>query len=131
MPGKVTVVGFEPILRDLLVERLRDEFEIVAVPRDIDEALEAIRSIATDVVLFDGDVPTGDAGEIVAKLSLAGAAPIVVLSSGAFPGEESTTALLMAGARAVINKNAGPLPLDLGEAMGRTLTERLRAAAAS
>jgi DNA-binding NarL/FixJ family response regulator len=131
VPGKVIVVGFEPILRDLLAEELRDEFEVVAVPHNLDEALDAIRTVVADVVLFDGDLPTGNPDEIVTKLSLAGAAPIVVLSSQAFPGEPGTTALLMAGARAVIHKNAGPLPLDLGEAWGRTLAAQISQVAAS
>jgi two-component system chemotaxis response regulator CheB len=131
MPYRLVLIGCEPVLHDLLTERLRDSFEIVGTARTGSEALQIVRSAAADVVLLDADLPTGDPADLIAKLALVGAAPLVALSAHAAPGAPAGAALLMAGARAIVAKTAGPLMLDLEEEMGTTLVAALNSAASA
>src|SRR5580765_2009323 len=131
MPYRLVLVGCEPVLHDLLADRLRDTFEIVGAARTAAEALEVVRSAAADVVLLDADLPTGEPADLVAKLTLAGPAPLVALSGHAAPGAPGGAALLMAGARAIVAKTAAPLPLDLEDDMGTALVATLNSVASS
>ena len=131
MPKRLVLVGCEPVLHDLLADRLRDAFEIVGAARTAAEALEVVRCVAADVVLLDADLPTGEPADLVAKLALAGVVPLVALSGHAAPGAPAGAALLMAGARAIVAKTAGPLPLDLEGDMGTALVATLNSVASS
>lgn len=131
MPLKLVLIAFEPVLHDLLAERLCELFHIVGAPRGPDEALKLVRTIAADVLLVDADLPNGEAGDLVAKLSLVGQLPIIALSADAAPGGTGRAALLLAGADAVLAKPAGPLPLSLDGRLGDLLESALREAAAA
>jgi len=131
MPKKLVLVGCEPVLHDLLADRLRNAFEIVGAARTEAEALEIVRSAAADVVLLYADLSTGEPADLVAKLALVGAAALVALSGHAAPGAPGGAALLMAGARALVAKTAGPLPLDLEADLGTTLVATLNNVAPS
>ncbi len=126
MSPRLVLIGCEPVLHDLLAERLGEAFEIVGRASSADDALLVARSTPADVVLFDADLWKTDAATLVAKLTLVCAAPVVALSSRAAPGGKGCGALLDAGARAVVAKGSGQLPLDLiagvGEALVATLT---------
>lgn len=122
---RLVLIGCEPVLHDLLAERLGEAFEIVGRASSADDALLVVRSTPADVVLLDTDLWKTDPAALVSKLALVGAAPVVALSSRAAPGGKGCDALLGAGARAVVAKGAGQLPLDLIEGVGEALVATL------
>jgi chemotaxis response regulator CheB len=119
------------VLHDLLAERLGAAFDIVGRASSADDALLVVRSTPTDLVLVDADLWKTDAAALVSKLVLAGAAPVVAVSSRATPGGPGASALLTAGARAVVAKGAGQLPLDLIDGVGESLVTTLTRVASS
>lgn len=130
MSPRLVLIGCEPVLHDLLAERLGEVFAIVGRASSPDDALLVVRSTASDLVLFDADLWKTDAAALVSKLVLAGAAPVVALSARATPGGPGATALLNAGARAVVAKGTGQLPLDLIDGVGEALVTTLTRVAA-
>jgi DNA-binding NarL/FixJ family response regulator len=126
---KLIMIGFEPILHHLLRHRLEVDFAIVGAAWTAAEALALARDRFANVVLIDADSAGTRAADLIAKLSLVGRAPIVALSACAAPAKLDTAALLAAGARAIVHKAAGSLPLDLPNGLGeRLITVLLRVA---
>jgi chemotaxis response regulator CheB len=125
------LIGCEPVLHDLLADRLGEVFQIVGTASNADDALLVARSTAADVVLFDTDLWKSNPAELVAKLSLVSAAPLVALSARAAAGGAASAALLTAGAVAVVAKGSGQLPLDLVDGVGERLISTLKRVASS
>ena len=123
MSFKLVLIGCEPVLHGLLADWLSDAFQIVGAALTADNALSVTRSTIADVVLFDADLWKDEPADLIAKLVLIGAAPIVALSAHAAPGGPASAALLMAGARAIVAKTAGQLPLDLVDGFGGTVPQ--------
>jgi DNA-binding NarL/FixJ family response regulator len=123
---RLVLIAFEPVLHELLSRRLGNAFQIVGAARTPIEALAVARATSADAILVDADLTEGEPTDLVAKLVLVGAAPIVALSARAAPGRWEAAELLAAGARAVLHKTAGPLPLDLATELGDRLTATLR-----
>ena len=123
---KLILIGFEPDLQHLLSNRLGADFAIIGAAQTAAEALAIARDRFADVVLLDADSAGTRATDLISKLSLAGRAPIVVLSATAAPAMPETAALLAAGAGAVVHKTAGSLPLDLDHGLGERLITLLR-----
>ncbi|WP_156995298.1 response regulator [Elstera litoralis] len=113
----------------LLLDRLQGEFELLASATSVDAALAAARgAAATDRILIDTDSLPQDPATVIAKLALLGPAPILALSSAAAPGSATASALLRAGATALVAKPAGPLPLIWEGEDGAPLVQTLREA---
>lgn len=126
---RLVLIGFEPVLHALLLDRLQGEFEILASALSVDAGLAAARGAAvTDRILIDTDSAPQDPASLIAKLALVGPAPILALSSAAAPGSASASALLQAGATALVPKPAGPLPLLWETDGGAPLVQALREA---
>jgi chemotaxis response regulator CheB len=123
---RLLLIGDEPILHDLLRRRLNIPFHVSGEPCSHAAALAMARQADVDVVLVDADLGEADPTEVVAGLTLVCAAPVVAVSSTAGPGSAIAVALLQAGARAVLHKPAGRLPLDLDGAFGGILTATLQ-----
>lgn len=131
MSSRLVLISCEPVLHDLLVDRLQGDFQIVVAARSLDDALAVARSASADVILFDADLAKGEPADLIAKLTLVSAAPIVALSAHAPPGSVESAGILAAGARAIVAKPAGPLPLDLTGNLGETLVSSLQRVASS
>ena len=128
MPSKLVLICCDPILHDLLVDRLKDEFDIVGSARNSSDCLRVVRSHASDVILLDTEQLQEDPATLVSKLAIVTMAPIVVLSAHAARGGANCSALLSAGALTIVPKAAGPLTLDL-DGFGETLVSILTRAA--
>jgi len=116
---------------DLLVDCLRDGFEIVATAQTSEEGLQAARNNSADVVCIDADLLDGNASDLISRMTLVQAAPIVAVSAYGSPGGTSVDALLGAGARAVVSKPSGPVPLDLSGDFGMILISTIARAASA
>lgn len=118
---KLILVGFEPVLHHLLLDRLAADFAIAGAASTAAAALLLVRERSADVVLIDADSAGAGAADVISKLSLAGPAPIIALSASTAPAFLDATVLLAAGAQAVSHKPAGTLPLDLSDAFGNAV----------
>lgn len=126
---RLVLIGFEPVLHALLLDRLQEEFDILASALSVDAGLAAARGAAvTDRILIDTDSAPQDPASLITKLALVGPAPILALSSAAAPGSAFANALLQAGATALVAKPAGPLPLLWETDNGAPLIQALREA---
>jgi chemotaxis response regulator CheB len=128
---RLLLIGEEPVLHGLLHARLAGLFAVSGAPCTHALSLSAARGADADVTLVDADGWDGDPADLVAGLVLAGTAPVVALSSIAAFGSSAAAALFLAGARDVLHKPAGRLPLDLGGPFGDALAARLQQATRS
>ncbi|MGD0106651.1 MAG: hypothetical protein ABSC06_21820 [Rhodopila sp.] len=126
---RLLVIGDEPVLHALLCDRVGAAFDVSGHPGGHADALAMARMADVDVVLFDADLKDAVPPDVVAGIVLVCASPVVALSAVAGPGSAAAAALLLAGARAVLHKPAGRLPLDLGGRFGEHLTASLQQAA--
>jgi CheY-like chemotaxis protein len=126
---RLILIGFEPLLHELLAQRLGDEFELVGVALSAADAIAVARAHPADAILVDADAAGERPADLVAKLSLLNRAPIVALAATAGPGKQDMAALFAAGAHTVLPKPAGSLPLDLEGGLGERLVRLLRQAA--
>ncbi len=129
MPFRLLLVCCEQTLSHLLRDRLAGAFNVVGTATTPDEAIATARSVEADVILFDADLWNVEAVDLIAKLSLVSAAPILALSSHAAPGSLAGVAMLESGARSVVPKGRGQLPLDLSGERGEMLVAALTRAA--
>jgi CheY-like chemotaxis protein len=127
---RLLVLGDEPIAHGLLSARLSVEFEVSGEPCGHAESLAMARGADIDVVLIDADLRDADPEEFVASIALVCAAPAVALSAAASLGSAAAAALFLAGAKAVVHKPAGRLPLDLNGRFGEAVAAATRRTAA-
>jgi DNA-binding NarL/FixJ family response regulator len=125
---RLILVGFEPLLHELLARRLADDFELAGAALNAADAVAVARAHKTDAILVDADSAGDRPDDLVAKLSLLNRAPIVALATAAGPARPDVPRLLAAGAHAVLGKPAGTLPLDLEGGFGERLVRLLRQA---
>jgi len=109
----------------LLVDCLRDRFDIVAAAKTAEDGLHAARNHEVDVVCVDADLLESQASGLISRITLVQSAPIVAVSAYGAPGGATMDELLGAGARAVVSKPAGPLPLDFSGDFGMNLIATL------
>jgi chemotaxis response regulator CheB len=128
--GRLLLIGNDTVMHDLLRRRLSSAFDVSGEPCGHAAALAMARQADVDAVLVDADMKDADPAEVVAGIVLVCAAPLVTVSSAAGPGSAVSAALFQAGARAVVHKPAGRLPLDLDGVFGATLEATLRQVAA-
>jgi two-component system, OmpR family, KDP operon response regulator KdpE len=126
---RLLLLGEEPLLHALLHGRLGEAFDVSGKPGGHAEALAMARAADVNVILIDADLKDADPSEVVAGIAMVCAAPLVALSAAASPGSPAAAALFLAGARAVVHKPAGRLPLDLGGGFGQSLIGALHQAA--
>jgi CheY-like chemotaxis protein len=126
---RLILIGFEPLLHELLAQRLGDEFDLVGTALSAADAIAVARTHQADAILVDADAAGDHPDDLIAKLSLLNRAPIVALAATAGAGKADMAALLAAGAHAVLPKPAGPLPLDLEGGLGERMVRLLRQAA--
>ncbi len=125
----VVLIGFEPVMHDLLLDRLQADFLKLTAAIGLDAALSAARgATAADRLLIDIDGCPQEPAGVIAKLRLVSAAPIIVLSATVAPGSANASAFLQAGASALVTKPAGALPLVWSGEAGEPLLHALREA---
>jgi DNA-binding response OmpR family regulator len=126
---RLLLIGDDPVLHELLQGRLGETFDVLGETDGHAAALATARLATVDVVLVDADLKDTDPADLVAGLALICIVPLVALSAAAAPGTQAATALYRAGARTVLHKPAGRLPLDLTSDFGDTIVATLQAAA--
>lgn len=119
----ILVVDDEPELRTLLTTGLSGAGYNVATAADGGEALQALRTYASDLMILDLGLPTLSGFDVCRQVRRWSAIPIIVLS--VHDGEEDKVAALDLGANDYVTK-----PFGMGELLARVRVA-LRVAAAS
>ncbi len=107
---KVLVVEDSPVVREFLVHVLSADPDILVVgtAHDGEQAREAVRRLAPDVVTMDIHMPRLDGIEATRRIMESHPVPIVIVSGSSDPSEVATTFRAMAaGALAVLPRPAG------------------------
>jgi DNA-binding NarL/FixJ family response regulator len=102
----VLIVDGHQGVREALLRRLRHAggIQAVAAVGSIELAARLAQELAPDTVLYDPRTVEGDAVEAIGRLA-AGGRSVIVLTSSLGEGEE--TALVRAGAAAILLKGSG------------------------
>jgi two-component system chemotaxis response regulator CheB len=125
-PIRLMIVDDSPIARAVLSRMLssRKEFEVAALASGADEALDALRSIAVDIVLLDVEMPGTNGLEALPEILRRGhGARVLIVSSLCEHGGESTVRALALGAADTLPK---PGTGQFGGSFSDVLAERLR-----
>ena len=116
MNTRVFVVDDHAIFLSGLRSELGRSFEIVGEATDVDEAIDAIRTIKPDVVLVDVHMPGGGGAAIVAAI-VKDRAEVRFLALSVSDAAEDVIAVIRAGARGYVTKSISPA--DLAAAIRR------------
>lgn len=117
---RLMIADDDPVVQSVLGTSLGDEFEIVGVAVDSDEAIELAKSSQPDAALVDVEMPKG--GGLHAVRGIRNVAPstaIVVLSVDESDGV--VRELIQAGAMAYCRKGVTP------QALASSLAESIKA----
>jgi hypothetical protein len=125
---RLLLIGNQPVLYELLRNRLAEVFEVSGTPCGHAQTLSVARTADVEVTLVDTDGWDADPAELVSGLVLIGTSPVVALSAAGAPGSPTAAALFLAGSLDVLHKPAGRLPLDLDGAFGDGLAAALQQA---
>ncbi|HWP59040.1 MAG TPA: chemotaxis response regulator protein-glutamate methylesterase [Candidatus Acidoferrales bacterium] len=107
---KVLVVEDSPVVREFLVHVLSSdpEIKVVGTATDGEDALEALKETAPDVVTMDIHMPKMDGFEATRRIMETSPTPIVIVTGSSEPGEVGTSFRAMeAGALAVVPRPQG------------------------
>lgn len=116
MNTRVFVVDDHAIFLSGLRSELGRSFEIVGEATDVDEAIDAIRTIKPDVVLVDVHMPGGGGAAIVAAV-VKDRPEVRFLALSVSDAAEDVIAIIRAGARGYVTKSISPA--DLAAAIRR------------
>ncbi len=116
MNTRVFVVDDHAIFLSGLRSELGRSFEIVGEATDVDEAIDAIRTIKPDVVLVDVHMPGGGGAAIVAAI-VKDRPEVRFLALSVSDAAEDVIAVIRAGARGYVTKSISPA--DLAAAIRR------------
>jgi len=111
MNTRVFVVDDHAIFLSGLRSELGRSFEIVGEATDVDEAIDAIRTIKPDVVLVDVHMPGGGGAAIVAAV-VKDRPEVRFLALSVSDAAEDVIAIIRAGARGYVTKSISPADLD-------------------
>jgi two-component system, chemotaxis family, protein-glutamate methylesterase/glutaminase len=112
----VLVVDDSSFMRALIAEMVEStrEFRVVGTAADGIEAIEAIRSLAPDIVTLDIEMPRLDGLQALDTIMRDMPRPVVMLSAaGSERGNEMTLRALERGAVEFVRKPSGPISIDL------------------
>jgi DNA-binding NarL/FixJ family response regulator len=122
MTVSVVVVDDHDVIRVGVRQSLEADIDVVGEARDVESAIEAVRTAQPDVVILDVHLPGGTGGgalDVLAEI-LGGAAPPRVLALSVSDAAEDVVAVVRAGARGYVTKSiSGP---DLSDAVRRVST---------
>ncbi|HXG25138.1 MAG TPA: chemotaxis response regulator protein-glutamate methylesterase [Chthonomonadales bacterium] len=128
-PVRVLVVDDSAFMRKMVGEILnRAGMEVVAVARDGMDALEKARRLRPDVITLDVEMPRMDGLTFLSELMPTLPTPVVVLSSLASHGAETTIRCLERGAFDCLHKPSGAISLDI-DTIGAEIVAKVQAAA--
>ncbi|HEY0445539.1 MAG TPA: chemotaxis-specific protein-glutamate methyltransferase CheB [Allosphingosinicella sp.] len=125
-PIRLMIVDDSPIARAVLSRMLSayKEFEVVALAGNAGEALDALKTVALDIVLLDVEMPgTTGLQALPEILRLGRGARVLIVSSLCEDGAEATVKALALGAADTLPK---PGTGNFGGRFSEVLAERLR-----
>lgn len=122
MTVSVVVVDDHDVIRVGVRQSLEADIDVVGEARDVEGAIEAVRTATPDVVILDVHLPGGTGGgalDVLAEI-LGGTNPPRVLALSVSDAAEDVVAVVRAGARGYVTKSiSGP---DLSDAVRRVST---------
>lgn len=119
MSVRVVIVDDHDVIRVGVRESLDDDIEVVGEGRDVESAIEAVRTHHPEVVILDVHLPGGTGGgalDVLAEILGTAEAPRV-LALSVSDAADDVVAVVRAGARGYVTKSiSGP---DLSDAVRR------------
>ena len=125
-PIRLLIVDDSSVARAVLTRMVQShpDLKVVATASSAGEALDALKSVPVDIVLLDLEMPTGNGIAALPDIIAAGkGARVLVVSTGADAGAESTVKALAAGAADTLPK---PIAGMFGGRFSEVLAERVR-----
>ena len=125
-PIRLLIVDDSSVARAVLTRMVQShrDLKVVATASSAGEALDALKSVPVDIVLLDIEMPTGNGIAALPDIIAAGqGARVLVVSTGADAGAESTVKALAAGAADTLPK---PIAGMFGGRFSEVLAERVR-----
>ncbi|HEY0326351.1 MAG TPA: chemotaxis-specific protein-glutamate methyltransferase CheB [Allosphingosinicella sp.] len=125
-PIRLLIVDDSSVARAVLTRMVQShrDLKVVATASSAGEALDALKSVPVDIVLLDIEMPTGNGIAALPDIIAAGqGARVLVVSTGADAGAESTVKALAAGATDTLPK---PIAGMFGGRFSEVLAERVR-----
>lgn len=129
---EVLVVDDSPFIRRAVQRMLEplDEVEVVGIASNGREAIAKVQELRPDLVILDIVMPEVDGLEAIRGIMDSVPTPILVLSSHAEPGAETTLRALELGAVDFISKTDAGTRMDIYD-LAPALREKVRAVAGS
>lgn len=127
-PLRVLVVDDSSLMRRLIADIVRaaPDLELAGEARDGMEALAQARDLAPDVILLDIEMPRLDGLGFLRAARLSVPARVIVVSSLARLGSDTSREALALGASDILPKPSGVLSLDLAATRGEALLAAIR-----
>ena len=125
-PIRLLIVDDSSVARAVLTRMVQShpDLQVVATASSAGEALDALKSVPVDIVLLDLEMPNGNGIEALPDIVAAGhGARVLVVSTGADDGAESSVRALAAGATDTLPK---PLHGMFGGRFSEVLADRVR-----
>jgi len=125
-PIRLLIVDDSSVARAVLTRMVQShpDLKVVATASSAGEALDALKSVPVDIVLLDLEMPTGNGIAALPEIIAAGrGARVLVVSTGAGDGAESTVKALAAGATDTLPK---PISGMFGGRFAEVLADRVR-----
>lgn len=125
-PIRLLIVDDSSVARAVLTRMVQShpDLKVVATASSAGEALDALKSVPVDIVLLDLEMPTGNGIAALPDIIAAGkGARVLVVSTGAGDGAESTVKALAAGAADTLPK---PIAGMFGGRFSEVLADRVR-----
>jgi two-component system, chemotaxis family, protein-glutamate methylesterase/glutaminase len=128
---KVLIVDDSAVVREVMKQILsrQPDISVIGTARDPLFALDKMKSEWPDVITLDIEMPRMDGVTFLSKIMAERPTPVVICSSLAVEGAETTMQALAAGAVSIISKPALGVESFLNDA-GNDIVEAVRAAAA-
>lgn len=129
---RVLLVDDSPFIRRAVQRMLKplEAVDVVGMASDGAEAVALARELHPDVIILDIVMPEMDGLEAIRQIMAESPTPILVLSSHAQPGAETTLQALDLGAVDFVNKTDAGTRMDIYD-LAPILQEKVLAAAAS